>query len=119
MIAEQIGTLATWDPGRIDLGLGRAPDTDCLTMRALRRHPDRSNKEDGFPRDVLELQTYLADDPHSGGPDQPVRAIPGIGTRVPIWLLNSRLHSAQLAAYLVLPFASHFVPDLFLMKSPG
>jgi luciferase family oxidoreductase group 1 len=112
VIAEQFGTLATLYPGRIDLGLGRAPGTDRLTMRALRRHLATSDEEEGFPRDVVELQTYLGD----GGADQPVRAIPGIGTHVPIWLLGSSLYSAQLAAYLGLPFAfaSHFAPDLLL-----
>ena len=112
VIAEQFGTLATLHPGRIDLGLGRAPGTDRLTMRALRRHLDSSDEEEGFPRDVMELQAYLGD----GGPDQPVRAIPGLGTHVPIWLLGSSLYSAQLAAYLGLPFAfaSHFAPDLLL-----
>ena len=113
VVAEQFGTLATLYPGRIDLGLGRAPGTDRLTMRALRRHLDADDEdEDGFPRDVLELQGYLG----AGGPDQPVRAIPGIGTHVPIWLLGSSLYSAQLAAYLGLPFAfaSHFAPDLLL-----
>ena len=112
VIAEQFGTLATLYPGRIDLGLGRAPGTDRLTMRALRRHLAASDEEQGFPRDVQELQAYLGD----GGPDQPVRAIPGIGTRVPIWLLGSSLYSAQLAAYLGLPFAfaSHFAPDMLL-----
>jgi len=112
VVAEQFGTLATLYPGRIDLGLGRAPGTDRLTMRALRRHLDSSDEETGFPRDVQELQAYLGD----GSPDQAVRAIPGIGTHVPIWLLGSSLYSAQLAAYLGLPFAfaSHFAPDLLL-----
>ena len=112
VIAEQFGTLATLYPGRIDLGLGRAPGTDRLTMRALRRHLASSDEEEGFPRDVMELQAYLRD----GGPDQAVRAIPGQGTHVPIWLLGSSLYSAQLAAYLGLPFAfaSHFAPDLLL-----
>jgi luciferase family oxidoreductase group 1 len=112
VIAEQFGTLATLYPGRIDLGLGRAPGTDRLTMRALRRHLASSDEEEGFPRDVMELQAYLGE----GGPDQPVRAIPGIGTQVPIWLLGSSLYSAQLAAHLGLPFAfaSHFAPDLLL-----
>ena len=111
VIAEQFGTLATLYPGRIDLGLGRAPGTDRLTMFALRRHLD-TNDEESFPRDVLELQGYLDE----GSADQPVRAIPGIGTQVPIWLLGSSLYSAQLAAYLGLPFAfaSHFAPDLLL-----
>ena len=112
VIAEQFGTLATLYPGRIDLGLGRAPGTDRLTMRALRRHLAGSDEEEGFPRDVMELQSYLGE----GAPDQPVRAIPGRGTHVPIWLLGSSLYSAQLAAHLGLPFAfaSHFAPDLLL-----
>jgi luciferase family oxidoreductase group 1 len=116
VIAEQFGTLATLYPGRIDLGLGRAPGTDRLTMRALRRHLAGSEEEAGFPRDVQELLGYLADDPDPGGPDRPVRAIPGIGTQVPVWLLGSSLYSAQLAAVLGLPFAfaSHFAPDLLL-----
>ena len=116
VIAEQFGTLATLYPGRIDLGLGRAPGTDRLTMRALRRHLDSGDEEEAFPRDVMELQAYLGDGPSPGGHDQPVRAIPGIGTHVPIWLLGSSLYSAQLAAYLGLPFAfaSHFAPDLLL-----
>jgi luciferase family oxidoreductase group 1 len=116
VIAEQFGTLATLYPGRIDLGLGRAPGTDRMTMRALRRHLAASDEEEGFPRDVVELQTYLADDPGAGGAGPSVRAIPGTGTRVPIWLLGSSLYSAQLAAYLGLPFAfaSHFAPDLLL-----
>ena len=112
VIAEQFGTLATLYPDRIDLGLGRAPGTDRATMRALRRHLDASDEESAFPRDVVELQAYL-DPPR---PDQVVRAIPGVGTQVPIWLLGSSLFSAQLAAYLGLPFAfaSHFAPDLLL-----
>ena len=110
-IAEQFGTLATLFPGRIDLGLGRAPGTDGPTMRALRRHLS-SAAEDRFPEDVLELQGYLA--PAKEG--QVVRAIPGQGTEVPIWLLGSSLYGAQLAAYLGLPFAfaSHFAPDLLM-----
>jgi len=116
VIAEQFGTLATLYPGRIDLGLGRAPGTDRLTMRALRRHLASSDEEEGFPRDVVELQSYLGDAPPEGAPAAAVRAIPGIGTHVPIWLLGSSLYSAQLAAYLGLPFAfaSHFAPDLLL-----
>ena len=111
VVAEQFGTLATLYPGRIDLGLGRAPGTDQPTMRALRRTLAGAD-EDGFAQDVLELQAYLA-------PPQPgakVRAIPGQGTEVPIWLLGSSTYSAQLAAYLGLPFAfaSHFAPDLLL-----
>ena len=109
VIAEQFGTLATLFPGRIDLGLGRAPGTDQLTARALRRHLD-ANDADDFPRDVVELIAYL-DVPQAG---QPVRAIPGMGTQVPVWILGSSLYGAQLAAYLGLPyaFASHFAPDL-------
>ena len=112
VVAEQFGTLATLYPGRIDLGLGRAPGTDRLTMRALRRHLAGADEEEGFPRDVVELQGYLSE---TGG-EQAVRAIPGVGTKVPIWLLGSSLYSAQLAAYLGLPFAfaSHFAPDLLL-----
>ena len=112
VVAEQFGTLATLYPGRIDLGLGRAPGTDRLTMRALRRHLASGDEEEGFPRDVVELQGYLSD----AAAEQPVRAIPGVGTKVPIWLLGSSLYSAQLAAYLGLPFAfaSHFAPDLLL-----
>ncbi|WP_310385046.1 LLM class flavin-dependent oxidoreductase [Roseateles sp.] len=108
VIAEQFGTLATFFPGRIDLGLGRAPGTDGPTMRALRRHLS-SATEDRFPEDVIELQSYLA--PERAG--QVVRAVPGQGTEVPIWLLGSSLYSAQLAAYLGLPFAfaSHFAPE--------
>lgn len=110
-IAEQFGTLAELFPGRIDLGLGRAPGTDRPTMHALRRSLE-STGEDAFPNDVLELQAYL-------GPAQPhatVRAVPGQGTEVPIWLLGSSLYGALLAAYLGLPFAfaSHFAPDLLM-----
>ncbi|WP_295643376.1 LLM class flavin-dependent oxidoreductase [uncultured Methylibium sp.] len=112
VIAEQFGTLATLFPGRIDLGLGRAPGTDRATMRALRRHLDVTDEEEGFPQDVMELQRYLG----PSLPGQAVRAIPGSGTEVPIWLLGSSLYSAQLAAHLGLPFAfaSHFAPDLLL-----
>ena len=111
VIAEQFGTLATLFPDRIDLGLGRAPGTDGLTARALRRTLEGAG-EDSFPQDVLELQGYLGD----AQADQAVRAIPGTGTHVPIWLLGSSLYSAQLAAYLGLPFAfaSHFAPDLLM-----
>ena len=110
VIAEQFGTLATLYPGRIDLGLGRAPGTDQFTARALRQH--MAQGDDQFPQDVVELQAYLAD----AQPGQAVRAIPGMGTKVPIWLLGSSLYSAQLAAYLGLPFAfaSHFAPDMLL-----
>jgi luciferase family oxidoreductase group 1 len=111
VIAEQFGTLATLYPDRIDLGLGRAPGTDGLTMRALRRRMDLDD-EDSFLHDVQELQVYL-DDPH---PEQRVRAVPGMGTKVPIWLLGSSLYSAQAAALLGLPFAfaSHFAPALLM-----
>jgi luciferase family oxidoreductase group 1 len=106
VIAEQFGTLATLYPNRIDLGLGRAPGTDQRTMIALRRH--LAGDVDRFPQDVRELQAYLGP-AHAGGH---VRAIPGEGTEVPIWLLGSSLYSAQLAAAFGLPFAfaSHFAP---------
>ena len=111
VVAEQFGTLATLFPGRIDLGLGRAPGTDPTTARALRRTLSTAG-EDRFAEDVLELQSYL-DDAQTG---QAVRAIPGVGTKVPIWILGSSLYGAQLAAYLGRPyaFASHFAPDLLL-----
>ncbi len=111
VVAEQFGTLATLHPGRIDLGLGRAPGTDQPTMRALRRSLEGAH-EDRFPQDVLELQAYLGA-PQAG---HAVRAIPGMGTEVPIWLLGSSLYSAQLAAHLGLPFAfaSHFAPELLM-----
>ena len=110
VVAEAFGTLAELYPGRIDLGLGRAPGTDGPTMRALRR--DRVESEDDFPRDVQELQHLL-------GPVQPgqrIMAMPGANTNVPIWLLGSSLFSAQLAAERGLPyaFASHFAPCLLL-----
>ena len=110
VIAEQFGTLESLYPGRIDLGIGRAPGTDPLTMRALRRKLAGDN--DGFPRDVAELLGYLA--PAREG--QAVRAVPGAGLRVPVVLLGSSLYSAQLAAMLGLPFAfaSHFAPDHLL-----
>jgi luciferase family oxidoreductase group 1 len=108
VVAEAFGTLAELYPGRIDLGLGRAPGTDRATMRALRR--DRAETEQDFPRDVAELQRLL-------GPVQPgpgIVAMPGAGTNVPIWLLGSSLFSAQLAAEMGLPyaFAAHFAPRL-------
>ena len=105
VIAEQFGTLATLHPGRIDLGLGRAPGSDRNTMRALRRHPQTA---ENFPQDVLELQAYLGKDSLMPG----VRAIPGQGTNVPLYILGSSLFGAQLAAMLGLPyaFASHFAP---------
>jgi luciferase family oxidoreductase group 1 len=106
VIAEQFGTLASLHPGRIDLGLGRAPGTDMLTAQALRR--DVGTSSEHFPQDVQELQHYFA----AAEPRQRIRAIPGAGVEVPIWLLGSSLFSAQLAALLGLPFAfaSHFAP---------
>jgi luciferase family oxidoreductase group 1 len=107
VIAEQFGTLATLYPQRIDLGLGRAPGSDMATARALRRHmaPD-----DSFPSDVVELIGYLGENED----EQSVKAIPGSGTNVPIWILGSSLYGAQLAAHLGLPyaFASHFAPAM-------
>ncbi len=107
VIAEQFGTLESLYPGRIDLALGRAPGTDPLTARALRR--GIANSADTFPQDVMELQGYF----RPAAPGQAVRAVPGAGLAVPIWLLGSSLFSAQLAAALGLPyaFASHFAPD--------
>ncbi len=106
VIAEQFGTLATLFPGRIDLGLGRAPGTDPRTSHALRRNLD--GDVNAFPRDVVELQQYFA----PAAVDQRVRAVPGTGLDVPIWILGSSLFGAQLAAALGLPyaFASHFAP---------
>ena len=109
VIAEQFGTLATLYPGRIDLGLGRAPGSDGYTQRALRRNPDAA---DTFPEDVAELQALL-------GPVQPgqrVQAVPGGGTNVPLWILGSSLFGAQVAAHFGLPyaFASHFAPDALM-----
>ncbi len=106
VIAEQFGTLATLHPGRIDLGLGRAPGTDQRTLQALRRHPAAAEH---FPRDVVELRGLLGD----RSPVPGVRAIPGEGTHVPIYILGSSLFGAQLAAVLGLPygFASHFAPQ--------
>src|SRR3977135_1227668 len=105
VIAEQFGTLESLYPGRIDLGLGRAPGTDQRTLRALRRDPERS---DDFPQDVLEVQSLLS----PAKPGQAVRAVPGYGTEVPIWILGSSTFGAELAAALGLPyaFASHFAP---------
>ncbi|WP_103762480.1 LLM class flavin-dependent oxidoreductase [Roseovarius confluentis] len=104
-IAEQFGTLATIHPGRIDLGLGRAPGGDMSVARALRR----GLEADRFPDDVVELMGYFAD----ADPAAPVSAHPGQGTHVPVWILGSSLYGAQLAAHLGLPyaFASHFAPD--------
>jgi luciferase family oxidoreductase group 1 len=110
VVAEAFGTLAELYPGRIDLGLGRAPGTDAATMRALRR--DRVETEEDFPRAVTELQQLLA----PAQPGQRIVAMPGAGTQVPIWLLGSSLFSAQLAAERGLPFAfaSHFAPRMLL-----
>ena len=105
VIAEQFGTLESLFPGRIDLGVGRAPGSDQRTALALRRNLNSDPNE--FPHDVLELLDYLSDDPQ-----QPVPAVPGRGTKVPVWVLGSSLFGAQLAAMLGLPyaFASHFAP---------
>ena len=107
VIAEQFGTLASLFPGRIDLGLGRAPGSDQVTAQALRRSPEAA---DSFPQDVLELMAYF----RPAEPGQAVRAIPGAGLDVPIWILGSSLFGAQLAAALGLPFAfaSHFAPTM-------
>lgn len=107
VIAEQFGTLETLFPGRIDLGLGRAPGTDQTTLRALRRDP--ANAEH-FPQDVLELQAFLG----PVRPGQRIEAVPGSGTQVPLWILGSSLFGAQLAAELGLPygFAAHFAPQM-------
>jgi luciferase family oxidoreductase group 1 len=105
VIAEQFGTLESLFPGRIDLGLGRAPGSDQITARALRRN--LSSDSDAFPQDVMELMDYFSDSPR-----QPVRAVPGTGLHVPMWILGSSLFGAQWAAALGLPFAfaSHFAP---------
>ncbi|GKX63281.1 LLM class flavin-dependent oxidoreductase [Pragia fontium] len=110
VIAEQFGTLASLYPDRIDLGLGRAPGTNQQTSQALRRN-DHDTVEN-FPSNVVELQGYFADEQ----PNQPIKAIPGQGLQVPIWLLGSSLYSAQLAAKMGLrfAFASHFAPDMML-----
>ena len=107
VIAEQFGTLETLHPGRIDLGLGRAPGTDGATARALRRYFEAA---DQFPRDVAELIHYF----EPAVENQAVRAVPGAGLRIPIWLLGSSLFSAQLAGQMGLPyaFASHFAPEM-------
>jgi luciferase family oxidoreductase group 1 len=106
VIAEQFGTLAELFPGRIDLGLGRAPGTDQLTLRALRRDPANAER---FPQDVVELQAWLG----PVEPGQRIEAVPGSNTNVPLWILGSSLFGAQLAAELGLPygFASHFAPQ--------
>jgi luciferase family oxidoreductase group 1 len=109
VVAEQFGTLPTLYPGRIDLGLGRAPGTDQRTMRALRR---TLTGGDDFPQDVLELKSYFA----PAQPNQAVQAVPGAGLCVPLWILGSSLYGAELAAMLGLPyaFASHFAPEALL-----
>ncbi|MBB4039474.1 luciferase family oxidoreductase group 1 [Microvirga flocculans] len=109
VIAEQFGTLDALFPGRIDLGVGRAPGTDQRTLRALRRDPTAA---DTFPQDVLELQALLG----PVQPDQAIQAVPGAGSNVPIWILGSSLFGAQLAAMLGLPyaFASHFAPGALM-----
>lgn len=106
VVAEQFGTLEALYPGRIDLGIGRAPGTDPLTARALRR--DRLSNGEDFPEQLAELRAYLGKD----SPGSKVRAIPGVDSNVPVWLLGSSLFSAQLAAQLGLPyaFAAHFAP---------
>lgn len=108
-IAEQFGTLATLHPDRIDLGLGRAPGGDQNVIHALRK--DGHGAANRFPQDVIELMSYLSD--HDADAPLPVRAIPGEGTHVPVWILGSSLFGAQLAAHLGLPyaFASHFAPQ--------
>jgi luciferase family oxidoreductase group 1 len=109
VIAEQFGTLASLFPGRIDLGLGRAPGSDQLTARALRRYPTAA---DSFPEDVAELMYYF----RPAEPGQAVQAVPGAGLDVPIWILGSSLFGAQLAAAMGLPFAfaSHFAPAMMM-----
>lgn len=111
VIAEQFGTLESLYPGRIDLGLGRAPGTDQRTLRALRRGAENA---ESFPQDVLELQSYF----EPAQPDQPIQAVPGAGLRVPLWILGSSLFGAHLAAALGLPyaFASHFAPSLLVQS---
>jgi luciferase family oxidoreductase group 1 len=109
VIAEQFGTLESLFPGRIDLGLGRAPGSDHTTARALRRN--LASDADEFPQDVVELMDYFADSPRRN-----VRAVPGAGLNVPVWILGSSLFGAQLAAALGLPyaFASHFAPQMMM-----
>src|SRR5450631_633119 len=110
VIAEQFGTLQALFPGRIDLGLGRAPGSDQMTARALRRNLASDPQE--FPQDVIELLQYLG----PASPDQRVLAIPGVGSNVPVWILGSSLFGAQVAAALGLPFAfaSHFAPAMMM-----
>lgn len=111
VIAEQFGTLESLYPGRIDLGLGRAPGSDQRTMMALRRHHSNAGMIDSFPEDVETLIAWFDADKEAQLPVQPV---PGLGLQIPVWLLGSSLYSAQLAAKMGLPFAfaSHFAPDL-------
>ena len=108
VIAEQFGTLESLYPGRIDLGLGRAPGSDQAAMRAMRRNI--ASDADQFPQDVVELMSYFSDAP------TPVWAVPGAGLKVPLWILGSSLFGAQLAAHLGLPyaFASHFAPGMMM-----
>ncbi|HEX2148068.1 MAG TPA: LLM class flavin-dependent oxidoreductase [Pseudorhizobium sp.] len=110
VIAEQFGTLAALFPGRIDLGLGRAPGTDMRTARALRRNLEAG--AENFPHDIVELQRLLGEPTE----DQPILAVPGANSDVPLWLLGSSIYSAHLAAALGLPyaFASHFAPDMLM-----
>jgi luciferase family oxidoreductase group 1 len=110
LIAEQFGTLAALHPGRVELGLGRAPGSDQMTARAMRRN--LMSDADQFPRDVVELIGYF----QPAEPGQAVQAVPGAGLDVPVWILGSSLFGAQLAAYLGLPFAfaSHFAPGLLM-----
>jgi luciferase family oxidoreductase group 1 len=110
VVAEQFGTLESLFPGRIDLGLGRAPGTDMATSMALRR--DLATNAEQFPQDVLELRAYFDD----AQPGQQIRAVPGVGLKVPLWILGSSLFGAQVAAMLGLPFAfaSHFAPDALM-----
>jgi luciferase family oxidoreductase group 1 len=110
LIAEQFGTLAALHPGRIDLGLGRAPGSDQITARAMRRTLHSSGEE--FPQDVVELMSYF----QPAEPGQAVQAVPGAGLDVPIWILGSSTYGAQLAAILGLPFAfaSHFAPAMMM-----
>lgn len=110
LIAEQFGTLAALHPGRVELGLGRAPGSDQITARAVRRA--LLGTEESFPQEVVELMGYF----QPAEPGQPVVAVPGAGLDVPIWILGSSLYGAQVAAYLGLPFAfaSHFAPALMM-----
>ena len=113
LIAEQFGTLAALHPGRIELGLGRAPGSDQATMRAMRRALNASS--DDFPRDVVELMAYF----QPATPNQVIQAVPGAGLDVPIWILGSSTYGAQLAAMLGLPyaFASHFAPAYMMQAA--